>query len=153
MSDADDKMLRPDLHILGLIFPGLQSIQTTILAHTFTTCTFIAHQCGSSGEDVVVRLEVTEDSRFRTIAALQQIAKLVIPNLVPTIHFYGSGNTANGTEVEFFVTTFVSGTVTLEAVWDDLPDAQQARIVEELLFSVNKLHGRHCRNTWRVLVS
>jgi Phosphotransferase enzyme family len=142
MSDADDKMFCPDQHILGLIFPGLQSINTTTLAQTFTTCTFIAHQCGSSGENVVVRLEVVEeDSRFRTIAALQQIAKIVIPDLVPTIHLCGRGNTGNGTEVEFSVTSFVSGTVTLEAVWDDLPDPQQVRIVKELLYSVNKLHA------------
>src|ERR1700691_3578597 len=129
MSNTDDKMLCPDQHILGFISPGLQSINTTILAQTFTTCTFIAHQCGLSGEDVVVRLVVVEEySRFRTIAALQQIANLVIPNLVQTIRFCGNGNTANGTKVEFSVTTFVSGTVTLEAVWDDLPDPQQVRI-------------------------
>lgn len=145
MSSNEDKNLRPDEHLLHQIFPQSQSIRTTVLAQTFDTCTFVAHQCGSSEEDVVVRLEISESSddsnRFRTIAALQTIARLAIPDLVPTTERYSTTTTADGRNVDFSVTKFIQDTVTLESVWDDLEEEQQVRIVKELLEAVKKLHA------------
>ena len=145
MLSNEDMNLRPDEHLLHKIFPQSQSTRTTVLAQTFDNCTFIAHQCGSSEEDVVVRLEISESSddsnRFRTIAALQTIARLAIPDLVPTIERYGTTTTADGRNVNFSVTKFIHDTVTLESVWDDLEEEQQVRIVKELLEATKKLHA------------
>lgn len=145
MLSNEDKNLRPDDHLLHQIFPQSQSTRTTVLAQTFDDCTFVAHQCGSSEEDVVVRLEISKSSddsnRFRTIAALQTIARLAIPDLVPTTERYGMTTTADGRNVHFLVTKFIHDTVTLESVWDDLEEEQQVRIVKELLEAVKKLHA------------
>jgi serine/threonine protein kinase len=75
------------------------------------------------------------------MAALQTIARLAIPDLVPTIERYGTTTTADGRNVDFSVTKFIHNTVTLESVWDDLEEGQQARIVKELLEAVKKLHA------------
>lgn len=145
MSSNEYKNLRPDEHLLNQIFPQSQLTRTTVLARTFDTCTFVAHQCGSSEEDVVVRLEISESSddsnRFRTIAALQIIARLAIPDLVPTTERYSTTTTADGRNVDFSVTKFIQDTGTLESVWDDLEEEQQVRIVRELLEAVKKLHA------------
>ena len=107
----------------------------------------VDHQCDSSGEDIVVRLEISKSSndsnRFRTLAALQTIARLAIPDLVPTIERYGTITTADGRDVDFSATKFIHDTVTfkLESVWDDLEEKQQVRIVKELLQAVKKLHA------------
>ncbi|KJA26751.1 hypothetical protein HYPSUDRAFT_132318, partial [Hypholoma sublateritium FD-334 SS-4] len=93
--------------------------------------------------DVVVRLEVLgeEGSRFRTIASLQSMAKLAIPDLVPTVERCGKAITDDGRTVEFSVTKFVPNTFTLESVWDDLEDAQQFLIVQEIQGILKKLHS------------
>ena len=90
-------------------------------------------------------MEISESgdnsNRLRTIAAMQTIARLAIPDLVPTIERYGTTTTADGRNVDFSVSKFIHDTVTLESVWDDLEEEQQVRIVKELLDAVKKLHA------------
>ena len=148
MSDNENKLLLADEKILHHIFPDAQSTRTSILVQNFNTCTFVAHQCGPSGDDVVVRLEMLgeETTHFRTIAALQSMAKHAIPDLVPTVERCGNAITDDGRAVEFSVTKFVPNAVTLESVWDDMEDVQQLRIGQDLQGILKKLHSLKLSN-------
>lgn len=140
MSHNENKLLLADEKILHHIFPDAQSTRTSILAQNFNVCTFVAHQCGPSGDDVVVRLHVLgeETTHFRTIAALQSMATLAIPDLVPAVERCGNAITDDGRTVEFSVTKFVPSAFSLESVWDDMEDVQRLRIAPISL----KLLGR-----------
>lgn len=142
MSNNESKLLQADEQILHHIFPVTQPTRISILAQNFDACTLVAYQSGTSGEDVAVRLEVLgeEATRFRTISALQSMAKLAIPDLVPTVERCGNAITGDGRTVEFSVTKFVPNAVTLESVWDDMEDVQQVRVVQELQGALKKLH-------------
>ena len=117
MASDEERDWTPDEEILKAIFPQSKPAATTTLAKTFDTCTFIAYfdrseKSGHSNGAVVVRLEI-DKNRLRAISALQEIAALAIPALVPAVLQIGTLGTTTGRKIDFSVTEFVADTVTL----------------------------------------
>lgn len=145
MSSDEKRVLAPNEALLGAIFPQSKPVNTTILSQTHEACTFIAHFDGSDESGplngaVVVRLEIAKN-RLRTISALQQIAALSIPELIPAVLQNGTVRATGEKELEFSISVFVVDTVTLEAVWDDLTEDQQSKIVDKVLSVMMKLQA------------
>ncbi|KDQ55095.1 hypothetical protein JAAARDRAFT_134450 [Jaapia argillacea MUCL 33604] len=143
------KDLGPDNQILSHIFPASAPASITILAQTYETCIFIAKFDNPSplvlSKDLVVRLEVSSSDgsrrRLHTVSALQKVAALAIPNLVPEVTEIGVTRTSDGIEAEYSVTAFIPDSVTLEAVWDVLTERQQSTIVKEVVGAMNNLYS------------
>lgn len=144
-SFASKRDLAPDKALLNGIFPQSEPATTTILSQTYDSCTFIAHidgtnQIETSHGDVVVRLELS-NNRLRTVSALQQVATLAIPELVPAVYQVGTARAEDGREIDFFVSAFVAHSITLETVWDGLTDEEQSKIMNQLLTAMTKLQA------------
>ncbi|KAF2999429.1 hypothetical protein E8E13_007505 [Curvularia kusanoi] len=88
--------------------------------------------------DVVVRIETSVDN-LRVATALQKIATLEIPELVPQVYAIGKGSTASGKNFEYTVMEYVSNTEVLETVWPDLPDIEKSRLAGEVVQAVKRL--------------
>jgi hypothetical protein len=90
-----------------------------------------------------VRLEVLQGNvvRLHAVSALQKIASLAIPHLVPKVERTGKAQTGGGVAVEFMLTSFVPNSVTLESVWDDLADAEQSEIMKEVVGAMKGVYA------------
>lgn len=139
---ANKTCLSPDEQILREIFPTKNPSVSRILAQTFENCTFVAlFDDGSSpgpAQELVVRLE-SSDGRLPAVLALQRLASLVIPELVPKTLKAGKAKTKDGVEYQYSVTEFVGDTVVLESVWEDLDNDQQLTIMDSIIDAMKKL--------------
>lgn len=140
MAAAEKRFLFPDDKILQQLFPNFSAVSATILAQTFDTCTFIARAPGEA--EYVVRLEVLQGNvfRLRSVSALQKIAALAIPDLVPKVERTGVAQTESGVTVEFSLTSFVPDSVTLESIWDDLADNERSKIMDEVVSALQRIY-------------
>ena len=142
-----DRNLHPDKTLLSRIFPDAEPASTTILSQTHQVCTFIAHADVSRDtgpaypENVVVRLELPSMIPLRTVMAIQRVAELAIPEVVPAIYQNGTVLAEDGREIEFCVSEFVPDAVTLDTVWDDLTEKQQSDIMDAVLDAMTKLQS------------
>lgn len=134
---ADKSCISPNEHLLGEIFPTKKPLAFKVLNQTFETCTFVAHIEGFS-EELLVRLEAP-GSRLPAVLALQRLASLVIPELVPKTLQTGKAKTKDGLELQYSVTEFLSNTVVLESVWDNLDDDQQLIIMDSVVHGMKTL--------------
>ncbi|KAK6516226.1 hypothetical protein TWF506_006135 [Arthrobotrys conoides] len=134
--------------ILDNLFGKIQPECLNILAQTFDTCTFGAHFATVSKygvQDLLVRLELTK-GRLEQVAAMQRLAFFGIPRFVPRVFEVGSLTTYSGQEVEFSITEYITGTVTLESVWQDLEDRQQAALMDSVVGAMKKLQALRLDN-------
>lgn len=139
-------LLEPDKALLDCIFSNSKPTSITILSQTYEVCTFIAHLDATRPTEplpgnVVVRLELPSKVPLRTVSALQQLATLAIPEVVPAVFQTGTAKPGDGREIYFSVSAFVDNAVTLETVWDDLTDHQQSDIMDTVLDAVTKLQN------------
>ncbi|KAK3324799.1 hypothetical protein B0T19DRAFT_429466 [Cercophora scortea] len=146
MASVEQRDLVPDEKILSAIFPGATDIKLTsccnIISNTFDTCTFSIHleiaPLSGYPKDLLVRLE-TSGSRLATVAALQRLGHAQLPNLIPSVLDVGTTTTADGTPVEYSVTAYCTGTITLEDVWDTLGQPHQLESVDSVVHAMEKL--------------
>jgi hypothetical protein len=135
---ANKGRISPDEQLLGEIFPNMKKkpLASKVLVQTFETCTFVAHVDDS--EELLIRLE-SSGSRLPAVLALQRLAALVIPELVPKTLQTGKAKTKDGIELQYCVTEFLGNTVVLESVWDHLDDEQQLTIMDSVIRAMRKL--------------
>ena len=146
LSIAGGRDLVPDNALLNHIFRSSTPASIDILSQTYEVCTFIAYMdttrpTAPFPRNVVVRLELPSKIPLRTVSALQKVATLAIPEVVPAVFQSGTAIAEDGREVEFSVTAFVDDAVTLETVWDDLDDDQQSTIMDTVLDAMTKLQA------------
>ena len=137
-------VLEPDKALLDCIFSDSKPTSITILSQTYEVCTFLARFTRPTGPlpgKVVVRLELPSKVPLRTVSALQQLATLAIPEVVPAVFQTGTAKLGNGREIEFSISAFVDNAVMLETVWDDLTDYQQSDIMDTVLDAMTKLQN------------
>jgi aminoglycoside phosphotransferase (APT) family kinase protein len=77
---------------------------------------------------------------FTTIAAMQQIAATIIPELVPQTLQVGKAKNAQGRMFHFSVIELVEGDL-LEDVWQQMSAEEQSSVVAELVEALEKLHS------------
>ncbi|KAM0492208.1 hypothetical protein ACHAP8_010071 [Fusarium lateritium] len=114
-----------------------------VLSNNFATCTFSVHldtPAASSTKHVLVRLESSND-HVTTVAALQKLAHSQLPHLVPQLLDVGITYTAEGQQLVYSVTEFVSDAVTLEEEWDKLDDQKQKDLMSSIIAAVSKLQS------------
>ncbi|MCJ1237478.1 hypothetical protein MMC14_005464 [Varicellaria rhodocarpa] len=137
----DNRDVLPDAKVLAGIFPNLQPTSTEILLQHWGKCIFVARFDGdinsSQSSDRIVRLETPND-RFQVIAALERLAALTIPGLVPNGYQVGTIIDTKGRSFDFSVTQFIRGS-TLHDVWHELDETQQDSIMQSVVVAVQKL--------------
>ena len=132
----DSRLITPDAKILAEIFPSLQPTSTEIFVQTWDRCIFVA-RFDDSSSDRIVRLEDPND-RFHVIAALEKLASLALPELVPTGYQIGTITNTSGRTFDFSVTEFVQG-FTLKDVWTNLNEEDQDALMQSIINAVQKL--------------
>jgi Phosphotransferase enzyme family len=142
MADGD---ITPDDSLLTQIFTTNQPETISIFLQNWNKCVFKA-EFPEGLEDrhsaCVVRLEAENEQlqTFTTVAAMQQIAATIIPELVPQTLQVGKAKNAQGRTFHFSVTDFVEGNL-LEDVWQQLSAEEQRAVVAELVAALEKLHA------------
>ncbi|KAK6206099.1 hypothetical protein LQW54_007934 [Pestalotiopsis sp. IQ-011] len=139
----DAKALAPDEQLLRRLF-GQQRPTITMFLQNWEKCVFKAQFPSTAGESMpakVVRLQIVEKEcqSLSTIAAIQQIAATVIPDLVPKLYEVGTIDDSRGRMLHFSIAEFVDGR-TLQDVWWELNASAQDAIVEQLGEVIKKLH-------------
>lgn len=139
----DAKALAPDEQLLRRLF-GQQQPTITMFLQNREKCVFKAEFSSRTDESMpakVVRLEIVEkeSQSLSTIAAIQQIAATVIPDLVPDVYEVGKMDDSRGRTLHFSIKEFVDGE-TLQDVWWKLAATAQDAIVQELGEAIEKLH-------------
>ncbi|KAF2627520.1 hypothetical protein BU25DRAFT_458420 [Macroventuria anomochaeta] len=114
--------LVPDNVILSAILPQSKPVSVTILTKTSDTCTFRVQfdtqPCKDWSMDLVVHMEVFDDVPvLEVVTAIGRAANHQSPGLVPETYKCDNAMTADGRDVEYTVTRFLTATVTLESVW------------------------------------
>ncbi|KAF2760149.1 hypothetical protein EJ05DRAFT_474050 [Pseudovirgaria hyperparasitica] len=137
----ENRNIGPDDIILKEIFTIDLPTKTTVILQDWNKCVLKA-EFSNGIEPCIVRLErVAGESRmFPMIAALQQVAAMVIPHLVPRTLQFGKAMNAEKDEFHFSVVEFIRGS-TLEEVWGTLSEEERISVVEELGAALEKLHS------------
>lgn len=149
MADCD---VTPDESLLKQIFTVNQPTIISIFLQNWDKCVFKA-EFPKDLEDhhsaCVVRLEAEDENSetFTTIAALQQIAAIIIPRLVPHTLQVGKAKNAQGRMFHFSVVELVEGD-TLEDVWEQMSAEEQSSVVAELAEALEKLHSVRLSDEW-----
>lgn len=137
--------LVPDNAILSAIFPSAKPVSVTILTKTFDTCTFRAQfetqPCKDWPMDLIVHMEVFDDEPIlEVVTAIGRAANHQFPGLVPETYKCDKAMTADGRDVEYSVTRFLTGTVTLESVWPSLKPEQKEALIDAVVMAVKQVH-------------
>ncbi|KAL8303403.1 hypothetical protein RB600_007041 [Gaeumannomyces tritici] len=142
---VEQRDLVPDEKILSSIFSGAPGVTLTncnIFSNTFDTCTFSIHldvaPFSSYPKDFLVRLE-TSGSRLAVVASLQRLGYAQLPDLVPLVLDVGTTTTADGRQVEYSVSAYCTGTITLEDIWDRISPTHQLELVDSVVHAVENL--------------
>lgn len=145
MVSHEQRELIPDERILSTIFSGATDVtlaNCSILSNAFDTCTFSIHldvaPLSNYPKDLLVRLE-TSEGRLAIVASLQRLGHAQLPDLVPLVLDVGKTITADEKAVEYSVTAYCMGTVTLEDIWDTISPAHQLELVDSVVRAVEKL--------------
>lgn len=133
--------------LLDQIFAEDRPHGVAIILQTWDKCIFRAdfQQSPSLNRKlpVIVRLECDSENmraRFASTAALQKLAALAIPDLVPQTFQLGRAASADGRIFCLSVTAFVEGS-TLEEIWEHLNVQNQEAIVTDLVAALRKLQA------------
>lgn len=137
--------LIPDNTVLSAIFPSAKPVSVTILNKTFDTCTFRAQfdiqPCEGWPMDLVVHMELFDDVPIlEVVTAIGRAANYQFPGLVPDTYECSKAMTADGRDVEYTVTKFLTGTVTLESVWPTLKADQKEALVDAVVMAIKQVH-------------
>lgn len=147
MGDPDAYL---DDSIIKQIFVANQPQTITIFLQDWGKCVFKAEFQGSHPA-CVVRLEAVYEGEssetFATVAAFQQIASTVIPELVPKTFKIGKAQNSENRVFQFSVIDFVKGEL-LEDVWSKMNPEEQKSVVTELVEALKKLHSVQLSDTW-----
>ncbi|TVY48709.1 hypothetical protein LOCC1_G001402 [Lachnellula occidentalis] len=145
-----NRAVTPDDTLLKQIFNCLPE-SISILLHNWDKCVFKAtfsYDFGSSYSECIVRLEAENENlnTFPTIAALQQIAATVVPELVPQTFQLGKVENLQGRTFDFSVTEMVEGEL-LEDVWQQMSIKEQNSVAAELVEALEKFHSIRLSDT------
>lgn len=140
-----DRNVNPDECLLRHIFNTNQPKSISIFIQNWDKCVFKAEfpkGLENHHTTSVVRLESKneEPKNFTMIAAMQQIAATVIPDLVPKTLQVGKVANAQGRMFHFSVVEVVEGDL-LEDVWQLLSADEQGNVVVELIEALRKLQS------------
>ncbi|TAQ84021.1 hypothetical protein B7494_g7651 [Chlorociboria aeruginascens] len=138
MADRDVTL---DNSLLKQIFTTNQQETISIFLQNWDKCVFKA-EFPNRHSACVVRLETKNENlnTFSTIAAMQQIAATVIPELVPQALQVGKAKNTQGRMFYFSVMELVEGDL-LEDVWQQMSAEEQSSVVAELVGALEKLHS------------
>lgn len=137
--------LEIDEHLLIQIFPN--SLPSTI--KIFDETGFKSIRLGQFSEidktfgtdKVVFRIEKSESPEsFQQIAAFQQLASTILPELVPKTFLVGKAKTSDGFDVQFSVVEFIEGVV-LDKVWHLADTENRKSIVATITFAMGRLYS------------
>jgi hypothetical protein len=136
--------LLPDNAVLSAIF-NAKPVLVTILTKTFDTCTFRAQfetqPCEDWPMDLIVHMEVLDDEPIlEVVTAISRAANHQFPGLVPETYRCDRAMTADGRDVEYSVSRFLTGTLTLESVWPSLKPEQKESLVDAVVMAVKQVH-------------
>jgi hypothetical protein len=137
--------LVPDNAILSAIFPSAKPVSVTILTKTFDTSTFRAQfekpPCDGWPMDLVVHMEIFDDEPvLEVVTAIGKAANYQLPGLVPETYVCDKALTADGREVEYTVSRFLTGTLILETVWPSLKVEQKEALIDAVVMAIKKVH-------------
>lgn len=137
--------LVPDNAILSAVFPSTKPVSVTILTKTFDLCTFRAQfdtqPCKNWPMDLVVHMELYDDEPvLEVVTAIGRAANHQFPGLVPETYKCARAMTSDGREVEYTVSRFLTGTVTLETVWPTLDATQKESLVDAVVMAIKQVH-------------
>ncbi|KAH8746602.1 hypothetical protein F5883DRAFT_700357 [Diaporthe sp. PMI_573] len=156
MASIERRYLVPDENILSEIFSATIQLKSTnchIISSTFDTCTFsIQHDNTplSYPNDVIVRLE-TSRGRLAAVAAIQRLCHAQLADLVPAVLHVGTATTADARQVEYSISPYCTGTVSLEDVWDTLDKTHQLELVDLVVHAMEKLQKLDVSNVYQSL--
>lgn len=147
-----DRDVTPDDSLLKQIFTPIQPETISIFLQNWDKCVFKAQfpkGLGDRHSASVVRLEAENEGpkSFTTIAAMQQIAATIIPELVPQTLQVGKVKNAQGRMFHFSVIELVEGDL-LEDVWQQMSAEEQSSVVAELVEALEKLHSVRLGDKW-----
>jgi thiamine kinase-like enzyme len=140
-----NRIVTPDKSLLELIFTDNQPQTISIILQNWEKCVFKAEfpdgsEDGHSARVVRLEAEIENSNAFTTIAAMQQIAANIIPELVPRTLQVGKAKNAEGRMFRFTVIEFVEGDI-LEDVWQQMSSEEQSCVMAELVEALEKLHS------------
>ncbi|KAI1734585.1 kinase-like domain-containing protein [Xylaria scruposa] len=136
--------LSPDDTLLEQIFGAHQPENISFYLQGRYKCIFkatFAADIKGSHPPCVARLEVRNEYSIdqATVASMQQIARSILPDLVPKTIRTGTATNSAETTFNFWLTEFVDGDV-LEDVWEKLDPDEQNSIAIAIAEAVRKLH-------------
>jgi hypothetical protein len=138
-----DRNVVPDLCLLQQMFKDNQPKYISMIVQTWDKCVFKAEF--SKDESVhspcVVRIEAESENltTFATTIAMQQIARIVIPDLVTETLQIGKATNEQGRVFSFSVTELLDGP-TLGDVWHDLDEIERNLIIGDLTDALIRLN-------------
>lgn len=140
-----DQDILPDNAIISAIFPNAEPVSVTILTKTFDTCTFRAQfetqPCEDWPMDLIVHMEMLDDEPIlEVVTAIGRAANHQFPGLVPETYKHGITMTADGRDVEYSISRFLTGTVTLESVWPSFTPEQKESLVDAVVKAIKQVH-------------
>lgn len=137
-----DRNVAPDESLLEHIFATDRPACVSILLQNWDKCVFKAEFSGCR-PPCVVRLEANGGRRppqLATVAAMQHIAAVCIPDLVPKVLQVGIAANAQGRGFQFCVMQLAQG-VPLDEVWDEMSGEDQRSIAAAVAEALGKLHS------------
>ncbi|KZL64289.1 hypothetical protein CI238_00551 [Colletotrichum incanum] len=141
MSEANQNCLVPDVTVLSRIpeLNGITVCKYRVISNNDNKCTSVAYfeedqsPCGLPTH-LLIRIERRRDGNpLLATAALQRLAHLRLPHVVPKVWGAGHTETEKGTKLSYMLSKFYMDTCTLESVWDDLETLSQQSLVEQVV--------------------
>ncbi|PMD32229.1 hypothetical protein L207DRAFT_610250 [Hyaloscypha variabilis F] len=135
-----NRNVSPSTCLLDQIFGNDQPTAITILLQNWNKCIFRA-DFPDERPSCIARLEAedTTSDTFVTVAALQEVTRTVIPDLVPPTYQLGRAQNEEGRKFQYSVIGLMEGD-TLEEVWEKMGDGDRVSVVAEVTSAVAKVH-------------
>lgn len=128
MSGASQDLLVPDLISLSRI-PELNDITTCkyrIISNSSSICTIVVQFDEDQSPrglptHLIIRFEKSrEGNPLLATAAIQRLAHIRLPHVVPKVWGAGHTQTETGAQLTYLLSQFYMDTCTLDTVWDDM---------------------------------
>ncbi|KAI0532585.1 hypothetical protein GGR58DRAFT_489631 [Xylaria digitata] len=148
----ENRMLVPDEHVLSGIFtdmPNATKAPLNVISNSFVVCTFRLQLDPEleppSGfpTDLLIHLENTEKTKrtegdLEAVSRLQNLARCQTSKLIPALVKVGTTRNAEGVQLSYSITPFLSGTINLEDVWSDLREDNQEALMNGILDAIRQ---------------
>ncbi|KAF2970777.1 hypothetical protein GQX73_g2763 [Xylaria multiplex] len=143
----ENKMLMPDERVLSGIFtdmPNVTKAPLNVISNSFDVCTFRLQldlelePPSGFPTDLLIRLEKTKGN-IEAVSRLQNLARRQAPKLTPALVKVGTTRNAEGAQLSYSITPFLSGTITLDDVWNDLREDNQEALMDGILDAIRRL--------------